>query len=65
MRFVIGRHSTRPVDIVEIYDGEGHFVATLYPGDTDDEIRVVSKYLEGVLLDERFPPYAVIKLGKG
>lgn len=39
---------------------DGVFVAGIYPH--QDGIRIVSKYLDGVIEEHSFPPTAVIKL---
>jgi len=65
MKFRIGRHTIRPVDVVEIFDDEGTFIAMLSPGATDDELHVVSKFMQGVEMSETFPPFARIKLDRG
>ena len=51
MRFKIAKHGIRPIDIVEVYDERGRFIATITPGDSDGHIRVISKYLVDSALD--------------
>ena len=64
MKFQIGRHTIRPVDVVEVFDDEGTFIAMISPGATDDEIHVVSKFMKNVEMSEKFPPCTRIKLDR-
>lgn len=51
MKFNIARHSIRDVDVIEVFADDGRFIATVTPGDTDEEIRVLSKYAAAVQSD--------------
>ena len=59
MEFRIGTHTETGMPMVEAWK-DGHFVAGIYG--QADEIRVVSKYLDGVNLEACYPPDVVIKL---
>jgi len=60
--FKIAPHSVRPGEqMVEVWSGD-YFVGGLYPGDTPDALRFVSKYLQGATLDQREPPTVEIIL---
>ena len=67
MKFTIKAHLIRrDVEVVEVTDKAGRLIATVTPGDDDNEIRVTSKYLDRVETEGRPPPTACIHLaGRG
>ena len=61
MKFRIQPHALRPgVEVVEVYDDSGHFIATVSPGDDDREVRVTSKYIRDYKGDDRGVPHMVL-----
>jgi hypothetical protein len=55
--FKLKPHSLKPdANMVEVWSGET-FLAGIYPGDPDDGpgVKIVSKYLNGFIDDQRHP----------
>lgn len=66
MKFRIAKHSIRPgIEIVEVFSEDGRFIGQICPGDTDGTIRVISKYLDGSVLDENYPMCVNVVLDLG
>lgn len=62
--FRITRHAVEPSRAaVEVIDKDGNIVAVVY-AKSDQHLRVVSKYIDRVDIDRRFPPVANIMLTK-
>ncbi len=46
MKFKVELHSIRPgVEVVEVFDDAGNFIAAIMQGDHPRQIKVVSKYM--------------------
>lgn len=57
MKFKIGKHSIRPgVEVVEVFDDQGVFVAQIVPSDDGCSIKVISKYATGTVFEDRRIP---------
>lgn len=58
--FRVCPHDLQPGKKMVEYWRDGKFVAGIYPH--QDGIRIVSKYMTGVVTDPSYPPAAIIKL---
>ncbi len=58
MKFKVTPHSIRPgVEVVEVFDDDGNFIATVTQGDHPRHIKIVSKYMIDVKpAPPKFPP---------
>ena len=61
-RFKVGPHDQMPGKKMVEYWRCGKLVAGIYPH--QDGIRIVSKYMTGVVTEPGYPPAAIIKLEK-
>ncbi len=59
-RFRFAAHQTEPGKVVVEYWRDGKFVATIYPH--SDGLRIISKYMTGVVEELDSPGSVVIKL---
>jgi hypothetical protein len=65
VKFRVVPHSVRPgVELVEVFADDGRFIASITAGDTDEEIRVVSKHGRDTMLQHSFPPLIQVLLSK-
>jgi hypothetical protein len=59
--FKIAPHHVKPGGAaVCVFDDDGHFVATVCW--RDGHLLVISKYFDGVVVDEKEPPVVLVKL---
>jgi hypothetical protein len=54
-------HSVTGRRLVEVYDNAGQLVAGIYPDAETNGINIISKYLNGVVIDEKEPPAVTVK----
>ena len=56
MKFQVRPHSVRlGVEVVEVFNDQGDFIATITAGGNDREIRIISKFMERVHMESDLP----------
>jgi len=63
MKFKVKPHSVLPgVEVVEVFDDKGNFIATVTAGDSDQEIRVISHFFEASRVEFEGTPLPAVRV---